>query len=1009
MARRCLAAAVALAGAAALPLAAAAPARADIYRQRQQWVLNALDVPAAWRITQGRHVIVAVIDSGVVPTVSDLFGSVITGPDLTGVGTPPSNPNWGDHGTWMASLIAGHGHGKNHQDGILGVAPEAKILSIRVITDRTDPGFAKYQSQPSSRGQHELATAIRYAVTHGAGVISMSLGYDAPSLTVRSALEYALRHNVVVVASSGNSGTAQTAQGQGTAPYSFPADYPGVIGVAAVGQSGKPAHFSSDNLSVEVAAPGVLVPAEGRDNKYWLVSGTSPACALTAGVAALIRSRYPHLSAEQVRRAITGSSAHRPRHGYDDEIGFGIVDAAAALRLAGRLAKLPASQRAAANKAATGYFGNGPAGVSPLPVPPRGREKLLILSAIAALCLLLVAVSLWRFGGGLASRRAYADDASHLPPQPIGGAQVAHVNVLYSPGYPGQARQGHPGQAPGYPGQAPQGYPGQPPPGYPNPDQPGVGFPSRPSPGYPAQPPAGYRGQSGTAYAAQPGAGYPAQPGAGYPAQPGAGYPAQPGAGYPAQPGAGYPGVTDQPRPGYGWVPATSYPATASLPTPAGQPSPNQPMPFGSSGPGVLAPFGQPGLDQPVPFASPGTNGPVPFGHPPLNQPPPLASSGTNGPVPFRHPPVNQPASLSPNGLGAPVQPGLTPPALIPPAPNLAAPNPHAPNSPAPAGPTDPSSDQHGPVDLAKRPSAASPSALSPRRSAGPPGYLAATQSVDASPRENPPAPGAAASSSDLAALPDWTVRRETGTRQPSAGNGPGWSGREETARPAWPRPSASVRPASAPPAPVPPAPVPPAIPPAPVPPAPVPRAPAQGARAQDTQAWQAPTQAAPVRPVPLPSAMPPPVPPPTAQVQFPPPGVPVSPVSRQDAQPSAGLPPTASFPAVSPSSWPENDSQPRPTLGQEYRSWVISDRSRSGSMNATQPGAGYPEPAGQAGGPVQPAGQPGQAAGPSGSAADRPAAWQVWPEQTRDAWTSASRDDQASPPDGRDRRDDLT
>ena len=50
-----------------MPLAAAAPARADIYRQRQQWVLNALDVPAAWRITQGRHVIVAVIDSGVVP------------------------------------------------------------------------------------------------------------------------------------------------------------------------------------------------------------------------------------------------------------------------------------------------------------------------------------------------------------------------------------------------------------------------------------------------------------------------------------------------------------------------------------------------------------------------------------------------------------------------------------------------------------------------------------------------------------------------------------------------------------------------------------------------------------------------------------------------------------------------------------------------------------------------------------------------------------------------------
>ncbi len=265
------AAAVALTTATAVPLAVAVPASADIVRQRQQWVLTALDAPAAWNITQGRGVTVAVIDSGVDPTVPDLAGSVTTGPDLTGVHTPFSNPNWGIHGTWMASLIAGHGHGTDGQDGIFGVAPQAKILSIRVITDRADPDYQAYQDEPPSRGQHELARAIRYAVKHHAQVISMSLGYDAPSLTVRSALQYAMSRNVVVVASSGNSGNAQTSRGEGHAPYSFPADYPGVIGVAAVARDGQPAYFSSDNLSVEVAAPGVGMP--GRRPRRPLLGG----------------------------------------------------------------------------------------------------------------------------------------------------------------------------------------------------------------------------------------------------------------------------------------------------------------------------------------------------------------------------------------------------------------------------------------------------------------------------------------------------------------------------------------------------------------------------------------------------------------------------------------------------------------------------------------------------------------------------------------------------------------
>ena len=474
---RLVAPALAVASAIAVPLAAAGPANADQARKRQQWVLAALQVPAAWKITHGGGVTVAVIDSGVDPTVSDLTGSVKTGPDYTGVHTPETNPNWGAHGTWMASLIAGHGHGKGNKDGILGVAPKSRILSIRVITDQTDPGYPKYHNEPAWRAQLQLAKAIRYAVNSHAGVISMSLGYDAASLAVRSALQYALGHNVVVVASSGNEGTSQTRTNP-AAPYSFPADYPGVIGVAAVSESGHPAYFSSENLSVQVAAPGVDVPAQGRGSKYWLVSGTSPACALTAGVAALIRSRYSRLTAAQVRNAITLSTTNRPSTGYDDQVGFGTVDAAAALKAAGQLARqTPGGNTAAEKAAASGRFGRGNAGGPTFPVAPRGREKLLVLLGISAACLLIVLTALWRLIAGRGRRKS----GSAARPKPTGPSAPAG-----SAGYGGNAGSGL------YPTQI---YPAQP---YrqPRPDTGYLGMQAGyPVPGYLGQPaPSGHQG-----------------------------------------------------------------------------------------------------------------------------------------------------------------------------------------------------------------------------------------------------------------------------------------------------------------------------------------------------------------------------------------------------------------------------------------------------------------------------------------------------------------------------------
>jgi subtilisin family serine protease len=423
---------LALALTATFSVMAGGPARADTVRDAQLWVLNAISAPTAWSVTEGRGATVAVIDSGVNPGVSDLTGSVISGPDLTGLHTPPSNPNWGEHGTWMASLIAGHGHAGGGS-GIMGVAPQSKILSIRVVTDRRDPGYAAYEHESDARVQTALAGAIHYAISRGVGVISMSLGYGQPSAEVRSALQDAFSRGIVVVASSGNSGDSVGARATGQAPYSFPADYPGVLGVAAVSRGASSAGFSSNNLSVQVAAPGVNVPAQGTDGQYWLVSGTSPACALTAGVAALIKARYPRLAAALVVRAITDSTQHRPPRGYDNKVGFGTVDAAAALTAAATLAR---PGQGLVGTAMTVHFGGGAAAAPPVPVPPRRPTGLVVASLFALVFLAAAAVTGTRL---IALRRARSRGhhaVAARAPQPVWPGPQVHAT------WPGTGERG---------------------------------------------------------------------------------------------------------------------------------------------------------------------------------------------------------------------------------------------------------------------------------------------------------------------------------------------------------------------------------------------------------------------------------------------------------------------------------------------------------------------------------------------------------------------------------------
>jgi subtilisin family serine protease len=179
--RRPAAFAAAAAAALALALLSAAPAQADAVRDAD-WALVALHAQQAWRTTQGKGITVAVLDTGVDGTHPDLTGQVLPGKDMVGFGAKRGDSSWARHGTGMAGIIAGHGHGPGNSDGVLGIAPEAKILPVRVILEDKDPQRKKART---TRGG-ALAEGIRWAADHGADVINLSLGDDSSWRTRRS-------------------------------------------------------------------------------------------------------------------------------------------------------------------------------------------------------------------------------------------------------------------------------------------------------------------------------------------------------------------------------------------------------------------------------------------------------------------------------------------------------------------------------------------------------------------------------------------------------------------------------------------------------------------------------------------------------------------------------------------------------------------------------------------------------------------------------------------------------
>ncbi|MEU3375375.1 type VII secretion-associated serine protease mycosin [Streptomyces sp. NPDC006660] len=316
--------------------AAAAPASASSTRD-EQWFLDAMKAQEMWRTSTGKGIVVAVIDTGVDPNNPDLKGQVLPGRSFATGEPGDEHTDSQGHGTGMAGLIAGTG-AYGGGNGAFGLAPGAKILPVRM------PAEVASGAEGTKRFNAIAPGAIRYATDQGARIINVSMGVQDGSAELSAAVRYALGKGSLVFAAVGNSGDSGNR-------IEYPAATPGVVGVGAVGKDLHRTAWSEYGSQVDMAAPGVeMVHACGGGSGLCKTDGTSDATALASASAALIWSKHPEWTNNQVLRVMLNTIGG-PTDGAkrNDSIGYGIVRPRVALVNPGD---------------------PGPADVYPLPDPP---------------------------------------------------------------------------------------------------------------------------------------------------------------------------------------------------------------------------------------------------------------------------------------------------------------------------------------------------------------------------------------------------------------------------------------------------------------------------------------------------------------------------------------------------------------------------------------------------------------------------------------------------------------
>jgi len=305
-----------------------------------QWNLPLINMEAAWDISTGEGVTVAVVDSGVNTSFhlkQDGFGSRLLPGYNAILGIKGSSYDQNFHGTHVAGTI---GQETNDGIGVAGVAYGATIMPVKVFLRSGDYALMSW-----------IVDGIDWAAEHGADIINLSLGGPKSDPNTGQPSDYSLleeainnavnNHNVTVIAASGN--YYPTKKGDKVDEVSYPAAFDNVIAVGAIDDTKQRTSFSKYGPELDLVAPGKEILQETFRQSlgfrffafgwgYWFLSGTSMATPHVSGVAALIKSKHPEWTPQQIKDALINTAEDLGAPDKDNEYGYGLVDAYAALQ-----------------------------------------------------------------------------------------------------------------------------------------------------------------------------------------------------------------------------------------------------------------------------------------------------------------------------------------------------------------------------------------------------------------------------------------------------------------------------------------------------------------------------------------------------------------------------------------------------------------------------------------------------------------------------------------------------
>ena len=270
-----------------------------------EWHINKVNAPAAWDVTQGSGIIIAILDSGVDGTHPDLAAQMVPGFNFMDNNTNTADVN--GHGTAVAGVAAAS---TNNGMGVAGVAGQARIMPVRIADANA---YAYYST---------IAQGITYAADHGARIANCSYGGVAGSAAIQSAAQYMKSKGGLVFVSAGNNGVDENITPTTT-----------MIAVSATDETDNRTSWSSYGNFVSLAAPGITyTTSRGGNYDQWM--GTSFSSPLAAGVAALMMAAKPSLDSPQVEKLMFSTAVDIGAAGRDIYYGYGRVDASAAVKAA---------------------------------------------------------------------------------------------------------------------------------------------------------------------------------------------------------------------------------------------------------------------------------------------------------------------------------------------------------------------------------------------------------------------------------------------------------------------------------------------------------------------------------------------------------------------------------------------------------------------------------------------------------------------------------------------------